>query len=257
MLDPQAVLQARLPRRCHLAGPVEGTARRAGYDTRAALFYALLRRTASAKKGGSARLLDATIDLARGRGLIGPESDLAAIDSTGLESSNASPYFGRRTGRKFHRFPKLSAVIDVGTHLFLGFVIDRGPKPDDIEMHRLSRQAHRRHPFDALLGDVGYDAEHHHEFLYHQLGVLGIIPPQRGRPPNTPSQSTRGFFRQFIKDHWPVAEYGQRWQVETDFSMLKRLLGSAVRSRKRHSIDREIVLRVLAINLMILWRLIC
>jgi hypothetical protein len=38
--------------------------------------------------------------------------------------------------------------------------------------------------------------------------------------------------------------------------MLKRLLGCAVRSRKRHSIDREIALRVLAINLMILWRLL-
>ncbi len=177
------------------------------------------------------------------------------MDSTGLESSSASPYFGRRTGRKYHRYPKLSAVIDVRTHLFLGIVMDRGPKPDDLELHRLSRQAHRRHRFKALLADAGYDAEDHHEFLYRQLGVLGIIPPQRGRPPNTPSAQTRGFFRQRLKDHWPVAEYGQRWQVETDFSMLKRLLGCAVRSRKRHSIDRQIARRVLAINLMILWRL--
>jgi len=46
--------------------------------------------------------LDATINLARSRGLIGAESILAAVDSTGLESSNASPYFGRRTGRKYH-----------------------------------------------------------------------------------------------------------------------------------------------------------
>ena len=195
--------------------------------------------------------MDATVELARKRGLIATDSLLAAVDSTGLESSNASPYFGRRTGRKFHRYPKLSAVVDVGSHLFLGVVTDRGPKPDDMELHRVSRQAHRRHPFEALLGDVGYDAEHHHEFLYRQLGVLGIIPPQRGRPRKTPSDRTRGFFRQFLKDHWPVAQYRQRWQVETDFSMLKRLLGSAVRSRKRHAIDREITLRVLTINLMI------
>ncbi len=108
-----------------------------------------------------------------------------------------------------------------------------------------------------LLADVGYDGEHHHEFLYHELGVLGIIPPQRGRPPNRPSRYTRGFFHQLLKNHWPVAEYGQRWQVETDFSMLKRLLGAALRSRKRHSIDREIALRVLTLNLMILWHLLC
>ncbi|MBE3099550.1 MAG: hypothetical protein IMZ44_20725 [Planctomycetes bacterium] len=35
--------------------------------------------------------------------------------------------------------------------------------------------------------------------------------------------------------------------------MLKRLLDSAVRSRRRYAIDREIILRVITINLMILW----
>jgi len=37
--------------------------------------------------------------------------------------------------------------------------------------------------------------------------------------------------------------------------MLKRLLGSALRNRRRYSIDREILLRVMTINLMIIWRL--
>jgi len=52
--------------------------------------------------------------------------------------------------------------------------------------------------------------------------------------------------------------YGQRAQVETDFSMFERLLDSAVRSRRRYAIDRVIILRVITINLMILlclwWR---
>ena len=38
--------------------------------------------------------------------------------------------------------------------------------------------------------------------------------------------------------------------------MLKRLLGSALRSRKRYAIDREIVLRAVTINLMIVWHLL-
>ncbi|HUT56575.1 MAG TPA: hypothetical protein VNA25_01740 [Phycisphaerae bacterium] len=37
--------------------------------------------------------------------------------------------------------------------------------------------------------------------------------------------------------------------------MLKRLLGSADRSRRDHAIDGEILLRVLTVNLMIIWRL--
>ena len=53
--------------------------------------------------------------------------------------------------------------------------------------------------------------------------------------------------------HWEQLKdvYGQRWQIETGFSMLKRLLRSALGSRRRHAIDREILLRVITINLMI------
>jgi transposase len=142
-------------------------------------------------------------------------------------------------------------VLDVGSHVFLAAVIDRGPKPDDLEFHRAARQAHRRHPFDTLLADAGYDAEHHHTFLHDELGVRGIIPPRRGRPPNAPTTGIRGPFRQRLHADWPAAEYGQRWQIETGFSMLKRRLGSALRARRRYAIDREILLRVLAINLMI------
>jgi len=59
-----------------------------------------------------------------------------------------------------------------------------------------------------------------------------------------------------MRRRFPKELYGQRWQIETTFSMLKRLLGSALRSRKRYAIDREIVLRALTINLMIVLRLL-
>jgi hypothetical protein len=58
-------------------------------------------------------------------------------------------------------------------------------------------------------------------------------------------------FRATLRKLWPIAEYGQRWQIETNFSMLKRLLGAALRSRRRHAIDREIFLRAITLNLMI------
>jgi hypothetical protein len=207
------------------------------------------------------RLLDATIELARQSKLLKARSQLAAIDSTGMNAGSASTYFGHRTGRPYHRYPKVSAVLDVSTHLVLGTVIDRGPKPDDVEFHRLAHQAHRRHPFDALLGDVGYDGEHHHAFLWNNLHVLGIIPPMRGRPPKSPGHRPTTFFRRFWSDHWPNPYYGQRWQIECGFSMLKRLLDDKVRSRRSQAIDNEILLRILALNVMILlsvviWRVL-
>jgi transposase len=46
--------------------------------------------------------------------------------------------------------------------------------------------------------------------------------------------------------------YGQRWQVESGFSRAKRRLGSALRARKWTNQKKEIQLRVLTHNLMLL-----
>ena len=144
--------------------------------------------------------------------------------------------------------------MDTRSHLFLAAVVDRGPKPDDAEFHAVVRQARRRQRFVFLLGDCGYDAEPHHRFLRHDLHVQGIIPPTRGRPRKNPHQPPGGRYRAALARRWPKKRYGQRWQIETGFSMVKRLLGSAVRARRRYTTDREILLRVLTINLMIFLR---
>jgi hypothetical protein len=46
--------------------------------------------------------------------------------------------------------------------------------------------------------------------------------------------------------------YGQRWQIESSFSRNKRLLGSALRARKWANQKKEILLRVITHNLMLL-----
>jgi hypothetical protein len=181
----------------------------------------------------------------------------AAVDSTGLESCRCSAYYVRRCQRSAGHikrcFPKLSAVVDTRSHLFLSVIVDRGPKPDDLEFRKVVRAARRRHRFLILLGDAGYDAEPHHRFLRRDLRVRGIMPPTRGRPRKNPRRPPTGRHRAALARHWPKRLYGQRAQVETAFSMLKRLLDSAVRSRRRYAIDREIILRVITINLMIFW----
>jgi hypothetical protein len=133
-------------------------------------------------------------------------------------------------------------------------VVDRGPKPDDIEFKPLLRAARKRHHFRALLADCGYDAEHHHRFLHDELGVMGIIPPTRGRPPKDPKRhKPSGLHRRFLHEHWREVKppYGQRWQSESYFSMSKRLLDSFLRSRRRANQDRELHLRNITLNLML------
>lgn len=105
---------------------------------------------------------------------------------------------------------------------------------------------------------AGYESEPAHNLCRNELGIVSIFPTtHRGRPrldgkPNT----ITGRYRREMLDQFPKKTYGQRWQVETAFSMLKRLLGSALRTRKPYAINREIILRVLTINLMIVLHLI-
>ena len=77
------------------------------------------------------------------------------------------------------------------------------------------------------------------------------MPATSGRPSR---QLPKAKHRRRMKTQWEryKKRYGQRWQVETTISMLKRLLGSALRARHHWSRCREILLRVITLNVMIL-----
>jgi transposase len=197
-------------------------------------------------------MMGAVLRRAQHMGLLPGVSHGVAIDSTGLESGHVSTYFARRTGRIRHEFPKIAQVVDTRSHLTLASLASRGPSPDDPQLRPLTRQAHARQPFTTLLADAGYDAEHHHRFLHMELGVRGIIPPRRGRPIHQPGRLPSGPYRRRLHQRFPRKRYGQRWQVETRFSMEKRLLDSHLRSRSHDAQARESERRVLTLNLMIL-----
>lgn len=240
-----------LPRHQHAAGRVVGPACGAGAEPGARPFDALLRPSSAAERKNAAGLVDETVRQATERRL-GPGSQtIVAADSTGLNSSRCSEYFGRRSGQKKRDFPKVSQVIDTASHLTLACIGERGPGPDDCVFHDLATQAHQRRRFAALLADAGYDAEHHHTFLSQKLGVLSVIPPNRGRPSHDANRQPGGWWRSFLHRHWPKKLYGQRWQIETRFSMEKRKLGPSLRSRRVDMQDAEMTLRVITLNMML------
>lgn len=145
--------------------------------------------------------------------------------------------------------------MHAASHLCLSIAGGVGPGPDDPKFAGLARDAKRRlAELAAVLADAGFDAERHHEVL-DALGLLGVIPPQRGRPRTAGGEGQRGgFFRNFWHGCWKRVKglYGQRWQAETFFSMLKRLLDSFLRATKRWSRHREMCLKAITVNLMLL-----
>jgi transposase len=184
---------------------------------------------------------------------------LASVDSTGFEARHISQYFYRQQKRSYSvgkegvvrkRFPKLSIIIDRSSHLILSAFGSRGPKPDIGQLAESLRVLTEKISVDTLLADAGYDSEANHERI-RQRGTRSLIPPWHGRTTFNPAKGRwrrKMFFR--FKEKTPRT-YKQRWQVETNFSMIKRNLSASLLARSFHSQTRELLLKVLTHNAMI------
>lgn len=185
---------------------------------------------------------------------------LGAVDGTGFETRHISAYYVSRRKRcqpgyqttTYTLFPKAGLVCDCASHMVLAIVAARGPAPDIKHFKRvLTGGASRRIRIDTILADAGYDSEASHVFVREELGIRSIIPAKIGRPT---AKLPSGYWRRVMATRFNKNKYGQRWQVETVNSMIKRLLGSALRARGYWQQCREITLRALSLNAMILWR---
>ena len=189
---------------------------------------------------------------ARGRGLI-DAAPVAAVDATGLETRHVSAYFGLRRGGEGHRqraWPKLTAVVHAHSHLIPGAVPGVGPSQDSPDFTPAMRQAARFVRIDTVLGDAGYDAEHNHRLCREDLGIRQAVIRLNRR--NTGRRWPKSPYRRAVRHRFPKATYNQRWHAESGFSQHKRRLGSALTARSDASQARELALRVLTHNLMLL-----
>ena len=186
---------------------------------------------------------------------------LAAVDGTGMESRHVSRYYVKRrsktgTGTQettYSKYPKVVLVADCRSHLVLAAVPGRGPASDLVLFKAALKQAVGRARIGTLLADADFDGEWVHEHV-RSYGIRTLIPPTRGRPSEKPPagrwrRRMRAAMRRF------KAKYGQRWQTEAVNSMIKRRLGSALRARGYWSQCREIILRVITHNVMIVVRI--
>ena len=207
--------------------------------------------------GRAKRLLDAAVRQQLGRKRT---VKTAALDSTGLESSAASAYFIKRRVRTnlpwktvvYHRFAKLSVVCDTDRHFILSLRVGRGPRPDVDEFRLLVTDALARVRLAVVIADAGYDSEANHVFAREDHGLRTIIPAKHGRPTDKPA---KGRYRRLMQRRFDSFRYGQRAQIETVISMIKRRQGAHVRGRSYPSHCRDLRLMALTHNVMILWHI--
>jgi len=184
----------------------------------------------------------------------------AAMDSTGLDCGRRSAYYVRR--RQGHdkrwktvlysRYAKLETSFECSSHVLLGVLVGRGPRVDVDRFVPLLDATLRSVRLQAVLADAGYDSEPNHRYARQRRGVRSFIPAKIGRPTSKPP---RGRYRRQMKQHLDkdYGHYGQRWQAETGYSMIKRCIADTVNGRSYWSQCRELLLIAITYNIMLLY----
>lgn len=183
----------------------------------------------------------------------------AAADSSGFDLTHASRYYVWRAKRMgfpqkhltYRRFPKLGIICDTQNHAILAAMPTRGPTPDIHQLGDLLSNMTAHPTILQMVADAGYDSESNHCLLREEHGIRSVIPPGHGRP-SVNNSLPRGRYRRLMKQRFDRKTYRRRSQVETVVSMLKRNLDGCVRARGYKSQARELLLKVLTHNVMIL-----
>ena len=149
--------------------------------------------------------------------------------------------------------PKLSIAAAASCHLILAARATTGMGGDHPHFEPLLFDAWRRAGVTVAVADAGYDSEANHRIARRDMGVRSVIPPAIGRPSaKPPATYYRRLMRQRFDRGADKATYGQRWQVETVNSMIKRNLGSALRATTAKRRSMELLLRCIVHNIMVL-----
>ena len=188
----------------------------------------------------------------------------ARRDRAGPRAREKSLRAGKKRGRRLRsraakRLPKLTLAVAGRCHLVLSLATSTGAGSDCPHFEPALYDAWRRVPNRRfkVAADSGFDAESNHRLARHDLGLLSLIPPDAGRPSTSGAPPTSRWRRHMktllgTKASRKRCGYTQRWQCETVMSMIKRNLGSALRGKTAWSRKRDMALKTLTHDVMVL-----
>jgi hypothetical protein len=224
-------------------------------------------------------LLDLLVQWASRARLLQLSTHPLAVDSTSYESHHVSRHYERRChqtrqrmrakdrekGRRrtrsqtLRRLPKLAIGVAIGSHLVLSLWTGTGAGADHPHYRQVVSDARRRvtHRRFKVVADAGYDSEAAHVWTREEIRLTSVIPPEHGRPRKDggpPGGRWRARMKHLLRDgeSRKRSGYTQRWQVETVNSMMKRNLSSALAGKTAWSRKRDMMLKALVHDLMIL-----
>ncbi len=175
----------------------------------------------------------------------------------GAKTSNKPGSWGASVNaarqRTLNNMPKLSLAVASGCHLILALKVRSGNGSDAPDFDQLLYDAWRRAPVKTVVADAGYDSEANHCIARQDMNVKSIIALGIGRPTHKlPRGRWRRLMAKRAKRKADRETYRQRNQSETANSMIKRNLGSALRAKTAAGREKEMMMRALTHNIMLL-----
>jgi hypothetical protein len=195
-----------------------------------------------------------------------------AIDSTYLDTHHRSRHYemrcrhhasdikaigNQRRSESVKKTPKLILSIDPSTHGVLAADARTGACGDGQHFIPMLTMTCRRTALAGrrvarVLADAGFDGHHNHAFAREELGIESLIQTGGGRPSDkTPASIYRAAMKVILNGSQSGKPYGQRVQVETVNSMIKRNLGDSLRAVSPRAREMEMLLRAVVHNIMI------
>ena len=169
-----------------------------------------------------------------------PSIAIAAGDGTGFSRTGPSSYYLRRIGQDWPVYKPVQAItlVDVKRRKFIAGNFFAKPHGEAKRIPNLHKQVPVS--IDVLLLDKGFDAEWLHQWL-DENGTFSVAPVRKG--------CRRGRHRKMLRDCFDWCLYWQRNIVESLFSALKRLFGSAIKCKHIRTQTAELFCRLIAYNI--------
>lgn len=174
------------------------------------------------------------------------ETALVAVDASGFRPTRASQHYLSRCGRLMRDYVKGFYAVATEQQYIVAWRYARGPSGSDAPYWACLRRRVTRFlkPVNrlvswVLVADKGFDGP--------QLRPHDLVPPRQGQHPvrRADRRERLTFTRQARLD----GILGQRWIVETVFSVMKRKSGDALRSATAARQRRELAWKALVYNL--------
>ena len=159
-----------------------------------------------------------------------------AIDSTGFPTEYFSYYYSMRTEKTRRDFIKISLAVDTEKQTILGTKITKSRQHDTKHARPLLRNTLKK--ADCYVLDRGYDSEQIHLQIRTEIHAESIIPIRDWN-----ADYIKGQYRNEMSGNFDRERYGQRNNVETVFSVIKRRFGDEIKGRFYRSQVKELKLK--------------